>query len=33
MTRIAHWTPLVKIRHNAERLARAAMHPPSPQPH
>lgn len=33
MNRIAHWTLLAKVRHNAECLARAAMHPPSPQPH
>lgn len=33
MTRIADWTLLAKVCPNAERLAHAAMHPPSPQPH
>lgn len=34
MTRIAaHWTLPANDRHDAERLAQAALHPPSPQPH
>ena len=33
MTRITNWTLLANVRPNAERLAQAAMHPPSSQPH
>lgn len=33
MPRIANWTLLANVRHNADRLTRAAMHPPSSQPH